>query len=157
MIIKSSEFIILQLPPTSDNNAFIYQTFGITQYVFYDERFPTSTLKNNELDKFDKKYYDQFREKCLKIKNVEVSFTIDEFIFLSKTIDFVSKCFIGKPKEKLHSIFNEDFAGEYDFNMINDWYLMMSAKFFKEFRASCKNKEIRDRISKELKWDINIW
>lgn len=156
--IKSNEFIILRLPSNGTNTPFIYQTFGITQYIFYDDRFPTKQIKDDYPDKFDKEYYNSFREKCLEVNDREVSLTVNEFVFLAKIIDFVSKCFIGEPNTKLKQVINDDFKDEKDFNydLYREFYLQTATKFFDSFKKSCTNPQILQKISKELGWKIDI-
>jgi hypothetical protein len=108
-------------------------------------------------------YYNNFREKCLKIKEIEIAFTINEFIFLVKTVDFVAKCFIGEPKDKLEKILNSDFENEdfdfdfdFDFEEIEKWYLAKSTNLFQGFRDSCKNEKLLKQVSDELNWGIEI-
>jgi hypothetical protein len=159
MQIKSNEFIILRLPPDEENIAFIYQTFGITQYIFFDDRFRTSHLIKENRKEMNIEFYNNFREKCLKIKEIEIAFTINEFIFLVKTIDFVAKCFIGEPKDKLEKILTADFESEdfdYDFKKIEEWYLAKSENLFQGFRDSCKNEKLLKQVSDELNWEIEI-
>jgi hypothetical protein len=155
---KSNEFIILRLPSNSENIIFIYQIFSITQYVFYDDRFPTKQLKEEHPNKFNKEYYDLFREKCLEVNNREIEFTVNEFIFLSKLIDFVSKCFIGEPNTKLAEVINDDFKdeNEFDYNKSREMYLHTATKFFEGFRRNCKNEILLKKISDELNWKIDI-
>jgi hypothetical protein len=156
--IKSSEFILLRLPPKDEYIKFIFQTFGVTQYVFYDGRFPTNQLKDIHPKKFDKAYYDKFREKCLEIENKEITFTINEFMFLAKMIDFVSKCYIGEPNNKLEQIITEDFKAEpdCDYNSYRKFYLDIATRFFEDFRKRCDNKKILQKISSELDWQTDI-
>lgn len=156
--IKSNEFIILRLPPTEENVGFIFQTFGITQYVFYDDRFPTKQLKDIHPDKFDKLLYSKFREKCLEIEKKEISFTINEFIILAKTIDFVSKCFIGEPNMKLEQVMIEDFKDQvdFDYDFYRKFYLNKATRFFEGFREHCDNKKLLLKIATELDWKIDI-
>lgn len=156
--IKSNEFIILRLPSIEKNIVFINITFGITEYIFKDDRFLTKYLKDKYPDKFDKKVYDLFREKCLKIENNDISFTIDEFILFAKLVDFVSKCFIGEPNKKLEQVITEDFINEIDFNynVYRDIYLRTSSSFFEEFRKTCVNKKLLKKIEIVLDWKIEI-
>jgi len=144
MEIKSNEFIILRLPSDDENISFIYQTFGITQYIFFDDRFRSSLLINeNEIE-----YYQQFQEKYLKIKDAQVAFTINEFLFLAKTVDFVAKCLIGEPKDKLEMILTSDFENEdYDFNENKKWYLRKSTNLIQGFRDSCKNEKLLKNLA----------
>jgi hypothetical protein len=156
--ISSNEFIILRLPPLNETIGFIFQTFGITQYIFYDDRFATKQIIELHSDKFDVEYYIQFREKCIEIEKKEVSFTINEFIFLARTIDFVSKCFIGEPNKLLEKVLNEDFKDEHDFdyNIYREFYLNTATKFFDGFKEKCSNRKLLEKISKELDWKIDI-
>lgn len=156
--IKSNEFIILRLPPVDENSTFVYQTFGVMQYVFYDDRFLTEQLKDIYPEKFNKSYYDDFREKCLLINNEEVSFNINEYIYLAKIIDFVSKSFIGDPFTKLKGIMNDDFKDDEDFDieLIKDWYLKTATKFFNGFKESCSNKKLLAKIDQELNWGTDL-
>lgn len=156
--IKSNEFVILRLPPNEENVGFIFQTFGITQYVFFDDRFPTEQLKDLHPDKFNKELYDKFREKCLEIEKKEISFTINEFIILAKTIDFVAKCFIGDPNKKLDQVITEDFKDEadFDYNISRQLYLEKATRFFEGFRKNCVNKKLLKKIVKELDWETDI-
>jgi len=159
MQIKSNEFIILRLPPDEENISFIYQTFAITQYIFFDDRFRTSQLIIENPKEMNVEYYNKFREKCLKIKETEVIFTVNEFIFLAKTVDFVSKCFVGEPKDKLESILTSDFENEDSFNENFDFkkmYLTKSTNLFQGFRDSCKNEKLLKQVSDELNWGIEI-
>jgi len=157
MKIKSNEFIILRLPPDEENIAFIYQTFGITQYIFFDDRFRTSQLIIENPKEMNVEFYNNFREKCLKIKETEVIFTVNEFIFLAKTVDFVSKCFVGEPKDKLESILTSDFENEdFDFKKFEKMYLTKSTNLFQRFRDSCKNEKLLKQVSDELNWGIEI-
>ncbi len=153
MEIKSNKFIILRLPSDEENISFIYQTFGITHYIFFDDRFRSSLLINeNEIE-----YYQQFREKCLKIKDTQVAFTINEFLFLAKTVDFVAKCLIGEPKDKLEKILTSDFEDEdYDFHQNKKWYLRKSTNLIQGFRDSCKNEKLLKQLSEELDWKIDV-
>ena len=155
---KSNEFIILRLPSTEENIGFIFQTFGITQYVFYDDRFATKQFKDIHPDKFDQETYGEFREKCLEIKKKEISFTVNEFILLAKTIDFVSKCFIGEPNEKFEQVITEDFKDQvdFDYNFYRKFYLNKATKFFEGFRAHCDNKKLLQKIATELDWKTDI-
>ena len=162
MQIKSNEFIILRLPPDEENKAFIYQTFGITQYIFFDDRFRTSQLIIENPKEMNVEYYNKFREKCLKIKETEVIFTVNEFIFLAKTVDFVSKCFIGEPREKLKSIMTSDFEEEnfsnevFDFENYEKMYLTKATSLLQGFRDNCKNEKLLKHVSDELDWGIEI-
>ena len=106
--LNPNEFIILRFPPIDDNISYIDHTFAIMQYIFYDDRFLTKYIKDNNPEKFNIKYYEEFMEKCLKINDrIEINFTVKEFAFLVKIIDFVSKCFIGEPNEKIKQVINE--------------------------------------------------
>jgi hypothetical protein len=157
MEIKSNEFIILRLPSSEENISFIYQTFGITQYVFFDERFKSSQLINEKPEEINVEYYHEFREKCFLIKQEEVTFNINEFIFLAKTVDFVAKCFIGEPHSKLKQVIDSDFKDEQiEFEFIKDWYLKKSSSMFKGFRESCTNEKLLKQLSNELDWKIEI-
>lgn len=153
-----NEFIILRLPPNGENISFIFLTFGITQYVFYDDRFPTKQLKDITPDKFDKARYSKFREKCLDIEKKEISFTINEFIVLAKTIDFVSKCFIGEPNKKLEQVMTHDFKGktDFDYNFNRKFYLNKATAFFEGFRKNCEHKQLLKKIATELDWKTDI-
>ncbi|MFZ4796574.1 MAG: hypothetical protein ACOYMA_03715 [Bacteroidia bacterium] len=156
--IKTNEFIILRLPPIDENIMFITQTFGITQYIFYDDRFKTKQIIEQFPEKFNKEYYNQFREKCLEVENKEVSFTINEYFFLAKIIDFVSKCYIGEPNLKLKAVITEDFQDYegFDYNTIRELYLDTSTKFFNGFKETCSNNDLLAKFDKELSWDIDI-
>lgn len=156
--VKSSDFIILRLPPNEENIGFIFQTFGLTQYVFFDNRFPTNKLKDIHSDKFDKESFEKFREKCLEIEKKEVSFTLNEFILLAKTIDFVAKCYIGDPNNKLKKVLSEDFKDndDFDYDFIRKLYLNKATMFFEGFRENCTDKKLLQIISRELDWKIDI-
>jgi len=98
----------------------------------------------------------------LKIKETEVIFTVNEFIFLAKTVDFVSKCFVGEPKDKLKSILTSDFEEEnltneaFDFENFEKRYLAKSTGLLQGFRDSCKNEKLLKHVSDELDWGIEI-
>ena len=156
---KSSEFVILRLPLSKDNIHFVYLTFGVTQYVFYDQRFLSAQIKTEHPEKFDEGVYERFREKVLKIKEgCEVSFTVNEFLFFSKIVDFVCKCFIGEPNVKLKVILTNDHQenSEFDYDRERAYYLKKSSKLFEDFRRSCKNKAILDALNRDLAWKIDI-
>ncbi len=156
--IKSDEFVILRLPPVNENKTFIFLTFSVTQYIFYDDRFYTKQLKDIHPDKFNKDNYNQFREKCLEIERKEISFTINEYFFLAKVIDFVSKCFIGDPNIKLKQVMTEDFRSmnDFNYNSTKDLYLAISTKFFNGFKDNCKNNKLLSKLEKELDWGTDI-
>ena len=149
--------MILTLPSSKENISFIYQTFGVTQYVFFDERFKSSQLINEKPEEINIEYYHEFREKCFLIKDKEVSFNINEFIYLAKTVDFVAKCFIGEPQSKLKQVIDSDLENEQvDFEFIKDWYLKKSTSMFDGFRKSCTNEKLLKKLSDELNWQIEI-
>ncbi len=157
MEIKSNEFIILRLPPDEENITFIHQTFLITEYVFFDERFRSSQFIMENPEEVKTEYYYKFREKCFKIEEAEVAFTINEFIFLAKTVDFVAKCLIGEPKDKLEKILTSDFENkDFDFEGNNKWYLIKSTRLIQDFRESCKNEKLLKQLSEELNWEMDI-
>lgn len=155
MEFRSNEYIILRLQPNEYSISFVYQTFGITQYIFFDPRFSTLNVIKNYPDKFNIDYYNEFREKCLKINSEIISFTIDEFVFLAKLVDFVSKIFIGEPKVKLREVYEKDFPDrKVSFDKLKKIYLEKSDKMFKSFKQSTSNSEILELVSKKLNWNI---
>lgn len=156
---KSSEFVILRLPPSKDNIHFVFLTFGVTQYVFYDQRFLSAQKQTEHPEKFDDGVYVRFREKVLKIKEgCEVSFTVNEFLFFSKIVDFVSKCFIGEPNHTLKVLLTNDHQAnsEFDYDRERAYYLNRSTRLFEDFRRSCKNKAILDAFKRDLSWNVDI-
>ena len=159
MEIKSNEFTILRLPPEDENIIFLYHTFAITQYIFFDERFRSSQMIHENQKEFNLAYYNKLREKCFKINKSEVIFNINEFIFLAKTVDFVAKCLIGEPKDNLEKILNADAKSEnfdYQFRDFITFYLTKSTDFFQHFRESCKNEKLLRHVSDALNWEIEI-
>ncbi len=156
---KPNEFIILRIPSIKENISFIYQTFGITQYLFYDDRFSIPEIKDKCPHNFEQEYYEEFREKCLEIKkDKEISFSISEFIFFAKVIDFVSKCYIGDANSKLKEIIESDFIDSpaFKYNSYREQYLKKSSNLFHDFKENCKNKLILEELKTELNWQIDI-
>jgi len=157
MELKSNEYIILRLLPDEENISFIHQTFVITEYVFFDERFRSSHFINENPEEIRMEYYSNIREKCLRIEEAEVVFTINEFIFFAKTVDFVAKCLIGEPKDKLEKVLASDFKNkDFDFEGNNKWYLKKSTNLIQDFRESCKNEKLLNHLSDALNWEIEI-
>lgn len=157
--ISSNDNVILRLPASADNIHFVFLTFGIMQYCFYDDRFLTQQVKDDHPEKFDENRYLEFREKCLRINdNVEICLTVNEFIFFAKIVDFVSKCFIGDPNSKLKEITNIDFKDslKFDYESERAYYLKKSTLLFNGFRKNCKNQTIFKAVSRELSWKIDI-
>jgi hypothetical protein len=149
------EPVIFKLPPTSENIIFTYQAFGIAQHVLNDKRFPVQDVFP---ESFAKRYYDKFREKCQEIYNGhELSFTVDEFIFFAKIIDFVSKCFIDKTTNlQLQQVLKDDFKNDpgFKYNVYRKVFLKKAKKLFDDFRKNCTNKDSLERIKTALKWEI---
>lgn len=154
MNVQADEFILLRLPPKHDNIALVIQTFAVMQYIFYDKRISTKVSPKN----FNQDVYINFREKCLKIENEEISFTINEFLLFSRFLDFASKCFLGHPNQFIQEVFEEDFKEEnsFSYDQLRAWYLSEATLFFDNFRRNCKNKELIQEFNKQLNWKINI-
>jgi len=154
MSVQADEFILLRLPPKSDNIVLVIQTIAVMQYIFYDKRISTKASPKN----FNQDIYTTFREKCLKIENKEISFTINEFLLFSKFLDFVSKCFLGHPNQLLKEVFEEDFKEEnrFSYDQLRSWYLSEATLFFDNFRKNCKNEELLKEFNRQLIWRIDI-
>jgi len=149
MKIKTDKFIIL--PSNEENKDFIYQTFEITQWIYCDDRIPTSQIIKEYAEKINLEYYEKFLIKCLKIDETELIFNINEFIFLSLTIDFVAKCFIGGRIDNLEKIFNSDLEYEdFDLKKFKKWYWTKSTNLFQEFRESCQNEKLLKSFNEAL-------
>ena len=152
MKIKTDEFIILRLPPNEENTAFICSTFEITQYLFFDDRLPTSQIIKENIEEFNIEYYQKFLEKYKKTEETEIIFNINEFLYLAHIIDFVAKYFIGAPpKGKLEKIITSDLENEdFDFKEFKKWYWTKSTNLFQEFRDSCKNEKLLKSFNEAL-------
>lgn len=156
--INANEHILLRLKPMDENVAFLMQTFGIMQYIFYDDRFLTKHIKDKYPERFNENKYVNLREKCIKIENdTEIALNVNEFILFAKIVDFVSKCFIGDPNKKFKEILTSDFMDndDFEYESLKEFYLKKSTKLFNDFKG-CKNRQIIDILNKELNWGLDL-
>jgi hypothetical protein len=59
----------------------------------------------------------------MKTEETEITFTINEFLYLAETIDFVAKSFDGSPKDYLEKIMTSDIENEgFDFKEFRKMY-----------------------------------
>jgi hypothetical protein len=148
---KTDEYILLGFLPNEDNIAFICETFEITQCIFFDHRLRTSQIIKENPEEINFEYYEKFLEKCMKIEETEVTFTINEFLYLAQTIDFVAKCFIGGTIDDLEKIIASNPENEgTDFIEFKKWYWASSTNLFEDFRERCINQKLLKRFNEEL-------
>jgi hypothetical protein len=154
MKIKTDQFIILRLSPNEQNIAFICETFELTQCIFFDHRLPTSQLVKENPEEINFEYYEKFLEKCMKIEETEITFTMNEFFYLAQTIDFVAKCFIGGTIDDLEKIIASNPVNEgSNFVEFKKWYWTKSSDFFQDFRECFKkNEKLLKRFNDELNY-----